>query len=547
MKKLLGMICITVFAVCFAGCGMEAGSTGSSLNGTMESTTTIIPESTTEAITTQPTTTTPEEEGNITKISTDAKLIFNDGKFEGWGTGIAWWGNRLGYSDTLTEQAIKLFFDEETGLGMNIVRYNIPGGDDPTHTHITRTDTKMQGFTYYNEETGEYEFDKTVNPNQRNVLFKIKEFCGDKLIAEAYTCSPPFYMTESGCTSGSDKGITNNLKDEYYDDYADYIAEVLRIYKDEYGFIFDSISLMNDPISEVWIGLRTQHEGCHFDGGQSVKTMYSEFADAMNERGLIDDIEVSLDGSISGIYRATNLVVRGIVSRYNLHTGSDLSKPYDRNAKHIKTIGIDEGKNLWITKCDSRSKHDKCTGEMGAALQFANKIVSDMGSFMPAAWVIENAIDYHICAEGYQGNQDTGMPDTVSQSYWGLAVADHDNEKIILTKKYYAYGQFSRYIRPGYTIFADSNDDVLVTYSPDEKKLVIVAVNNAEAETELKISLEAFEYDGGMAKVIRTSGELEGGENWAELPDVEVGMDMFETELKGYSITTFIIDGVTIK
>lgn len=484
-----------------------------------------------------------QEEDGITKISTEDKLLVNGGKFQGWGTGIAWWGNRLGYSDALTEQAVKLFFDEDTGLGMNIVRYNIPGGDDPTHTHITRTDTKLAGFTYYDEESGTYEFDRTADANQRNVLLKIKEFCGDRLTAEAYACSPPYYMTESGCTSGSYRGINNNLKEEYYDDYAAYIADVLEFYRDDYGILFDSVSIMNEPTSNRWIELKTQQEGCYFDPNLTIDLMYTTFDKVLKERGL-GSFDISIDnerkftGRLYGVYE--------IVTKINVHTDNVLSKSYDENALFVRSCALVGEDNLWITQCDSNLKHDKCIGEMSPALWFAKKIISDMGGFMPAAWMIENAIDYHISAGGYQGNQDTGMPDT-TQGYWGLAVADHDNEKIILTKKYYAYGQFSRYIRPGYTIFADNNDDVLVSYSPDEKKLVIVAVNNAGTETELKVSLEGFDYAGGTARVIRTSGELEGGENWAELPDIEVDKDVFGVNLKGYSITTFIIDDVTLK
>ncbi len=490
-------------------------------------------------------TTSAKEEG-ITEVRTEYRMMFNGGKFQGWGTGIAWWGNRLGYSDTLTEQAIKLFFDEDTGLGMNVVRYNIPGGDDPSHTHITRTDTKLQGFTHYNEETGTYEFDKTADVNQRDVLLKIKEFCGDKLIAEAYACSPPYYMTESGCTSGSGKGMSTNLKQDYYDDYAVYLAEVLKLYRDEYGFVFDSISVVSEPSSDQWIELRTQHEGCRFEvsaeSALSVKVMYTRFAKALEEYGFSGTAVISIDDYKQYIGRSYG--IRDIATKLNVHTGYGLSLSYGDYVDYIKYNAAT--RNVWITESDSNLKIENCTGEMGAALFLANKIINDMGGLMPSAWVMKNAIDYHISAEGYQGNQDTGMPDT-TQGYWGIAVADHDNEKIILTKKYYAYGQFSRYIRPGYTIYADNNDDVLVTYSPDEKKLVIVAVNNAETETELKISLEDFDYAGGTAKVIRTSGELEGGENWAELPDVEVDKDVFRVGLKGHSITTFIIDDVEVK
>lgn len=54
---------------------------------------------------------------------------FNGGKFEGWGTSFCWWPNRIGYLDELSEQAAKLFFDPKEGLGLNIIRYNIGGGE----------------------------------------------------------------------------------------------------------------------------------------------------------------------------------------------------------------------------------------------------------------------------------------------------------------------------------------------------------------------------------------------------------------------------------
>ena len=42
---------------------------------------------------------------------------FNDtngdglGEFEGWGTSLCWWANRIGYSEQLTSEAARLFFD----------------------------------------------------------------------------------------------------------------------------------------------------------------------------------------------------------------------------------------------------------------------------------------------------------------------------------------------------------------------------------------------------------------------------------------------------
>jgi hypothetical protein len=93
----------------------------------------------------------------------------NNGIFQGWGTSLCWWANRIGYSPVLTEKSAELFFGD-SGLRMNIIRYNIGGGDDPSHKHITRTDSMIPGWLSYNKDTDEYTYNYTADINQLNVL-----------------------------------------------------------------------------------------------------------------------------------------------------------------------------------------------------------------------------------------------------------------------------------------------------------------------------------------------------------------------------------------
>ena len=503
--------------------------------------TTTAPVTTPAETTTEPTTE-PSVQRTVVVIDPATQSPFNNGEFEGWGTSLCWWANRLGYSDSLAEQAAVLFFNKETGLGMNIARYNIGGGDDPTHTHITRTDSKMPGFTYYNEETGTYEYDITADANQRNVLLRAKNAAGDEFIAEAFSNSPPYYMTESGCSSGSDKAILDNLRDDSVEAFADYLAEVVRIYEEEYDLKFQSISPMNEPDTSYWAAYSYKQEGCHFSSGKSQSTMLVALSQALIERGLNDIIiagtdETSIDSQLNSFRKLTE-EASAVTTRIDTHTYSGTRREDLRNEVAAA------GKNLWMSEVDGGSVIGKNAGQMGAGLWLANRIMDDMNGLMPSAWILWQAIDSHICEAGYQGNKDTGMPNT-NGGYWGLAVADHDNDTIILTKKYYAYGQFSRYIRPGYTIIANDNKDVLAAYNKEDKTLVIVAVNNNETALPIDFSLEGFKYEGGTAKVIRTSGDMETGENWAELPEINVAKDKLETDLKEYSITTFIIENIT--
>jgi len=193
---------------------------------------------------------------------------FNDGIFEGWGTSLCWWANRIGYSDILSQKAAEAFCDPAGGLGLRILRYNIGGGDDPSHDHITRTDSMMPGFwknPSVQEETGSYawEYDWSQDANQRNVLERCLAVYGDGMLVEAFSNSPPYFMTNSGCSSGAKLAFQNNLKEDAYDAFARYLADVAEHFASEWGIRFQSIAPMNEPNTNYWSAYSNKQEGCH--------------------------------------------------------------------------------------------------------------------------------------------------------------------------------------------------------------------------------------------------------------------------------------------
>ncbi len=77
---------------------------------------------------------------NVVKIDASNLYGSNGGVFQGWGTSLCWFGNRIGASEKTSNEAAKFLCNQEEGLGLNIIRFNIGGGDDPSHDHITRTE-----------------------------------------------------------------------------------------------------------------------------------------------------------------------------------------------------------------------------------------------------------------------------------------------------------------------------------------------------------------------------------------------------------------------
>src|SRR5579863_7512664 len=79
-------------------------------------------------------------------------------RFEGWGTSLGWWANVVG-GYTNRDAYADLAFN---GLKLNIVRYNIGGGENPGITNTLQPRARMQGF-----EATRGSWNWSADPNQR--------------------------------------------------------------------------------------------------------------------------------------------------------------------------------------------------------------------------------------------------------------------------------------------------------------------------------------------------------------------------------------------
>lgn len=459
---------------------------------------------------------------------------FNDGRFEGWGTSLCWWANRVGYSDKMTQQAAELFFSED-GLGLDIARYNVGGGDDPAHTHITRSDSKVPGYATGFDDSGNLIYDWTADQNQRNIAIAAKAANSD-LYFEGFSNSPPYFMTNSGCSSGSVDKITDNLKSDQYDNFAKYIADVTKHFKDEWGIEFESYSPMNEPDTNYWGANSNKQEGCHYDPGASQSKMIVATRAALDNAGLNDVIvagmdETSIDSSVKNLDKLTD-EAKNALGRIDTHSYSGSKRA------QLKDKAVSMNKTLWMSEVDQGGKAGVNAGNMSMGLNLANNILADMNGMQPAAWVMWDIVDKHKDSK-FSGEEEAFLDQ--NGTLWGVGMANHDTETIELTQKYYVFGQFTKYINPGDTIIA-SSDRTLAAYNKDTGAVKIVAVNDSGSAKDYTFDMSAFSKTGTKAKVIRTSGAFNGGENWAELEDADVADKMFNYELPANSVTTFVVE-----
>ncbi len=463
----------------------------------------------------------------------------NGGKFQGWGTSLCWWANRIGDSQALSRESARLFYSLD-GLGFNIMRYNIGGGDDPEHDHITRSDSEVPGWLYKNPNTGMFEYNYTADSRQLRVLKECYRAAGPDAYVEVFSNSPPYFMTESGCSSGAENAAKNNLKPKYYGNFGKYLATVSSHIEKKLNVKVSSVSPMNEPDTDYWHAFSEKQEGCHVDPGTDQSEIILETAAAFNAARLSAEIvasdETSTDKALYS-YLAYSDEARKVIDRINTHTyGVD-------KIKELGALRKKKGFNLWMSETDSGETAGENAGEMGAALWISRKIISDINGLDPSAWVMWQVIGTYVSTGGFNGKKDAGMPD-VTKGFWGAAVADLDLQTIYLTQKYYAIGQFTRFIRPGSTVILTGDDSVIAAYDPAKKTLTVVAVNTSKADRNAVFNLKGFKV-AGDASVTRTSGSLGSGESWKELGVIHAESAGFRFTLIGNSVTTFVIEGVT--
>ena len=461
--------------------------------------------------------------------------------WDGWGTSLCWWANRLGYSDTLAQQTADLFFSDQ-GLGMNIMRYNIGGGDDPSHHHITRTDSAVPGWLVYDSAAQTYVYDVQADSRQLNVLTRAVQASGKDALVELFSNSPPYFMTVSGCSSGALRAQDNNLREDSYADFADYLATVTAYIQHDLGIPVASLSPMNEPDTDYWQAFSPKQEGCHTDPGKSQSDLIIAVSDAL-ERHHLENVIIAASDETSPQkqlqeYNAYSPEAKKAIGRINTHTYSE------KGRAALGRLAQEDHLALWMSEVDGDGTAGKHAGEMGAALWLGKKIISDITLLSPSAWIMWQVIDNHISVDGFGGNTDSGMVN-LQAGYWGAAVADHDRQTILLTQKYYGLGQFTRYIRPGSMLIPCSSESI-AAYHPQTRKLTLVLLNTQNKEKNVVVDLSAFSQIGASARVIRTSGSMEDGEHWAQLDDLPDSSSAVSAPLAANSITTLIIDGVLL-
>jgi hypothetical protein len=125
------------------------------------------------------------------------------------GTALSWGANVVGGWSSSNRTAIaNLLFSPTSGLGLTVVRYQIGGGQNPNWQSLG-CGAQRAGSPLPAYEPSQGVWDWTIDPNQR-WFAQTAQADGANLFL-AFASSPPWWMTNSGCSNGS-AGGGNNLQ-----------------------------------------------------------------------------------------------------------------------------------------------------------------------------------------------------------------------------------------------------------------------------------------------------------------------------------------------
>lgn len=441
--------------------------------------------------------------------------------FRGWGMSLAWEANDL-YGGGRQPAQIKdpkiqseymdlLYGDPgaRLSLGFTVARYNIGGGDDPTHTHM-RPDAQMEGY----QSSPGAALDWTRDAPQRRMLQEAKKRGAN--IFEAASYSPPNWMTLSGCSSGNKAGQReDNLRPVMRESFVSYLANVVKHFRDAEAIRFESLEPFNEPDNGWGAGGRQEGYSASLATRNAVVPM---LAARLKQEGLdtfVSGVDMNNIGSAVGNAEQMETAALSSLGRFNTHDYHP--GPYWALPKRFKELAQTSHKPVWMSElgCCFPKQGDKT--DMWGALFMADSIRADLRDLGAEVWVL-------------------WQPD------WNVIGFDPKGGKPQLKKQYYALAQYTRFIRPGFQIIsAGGAYNTLAAYSSEAKRLVLVSTNwDAAALNDL--DLTTFDRLPSSVTMFRTSADEDVNLDEGKVTISPNGHIVDRLPIR--SITTYVVEGV---
>ena len=413
---------------------------------------------------------------------------------KGFGTSACWWSQYCA-DETVAEEIAELLYGD-SGLGLNIYRYNIGGGTDPENCRVTNPWRVTESFYKYDREKEEGEYDFTAD----KIAVSMMKRCLDKGNVDTlivFANSPHYAHTSTGQASGSLMYHTCNLPMSNYRKFVDYFLTCTQALIDM-GFPVKYVSPINEP-QWKWGGSYVWQEGCHYETEEMV-AVYHIFAEEILKRGMNVKLYGPETGEMMGL---TPEYIKAITADETIMKVMDIFAYHSYHDDNNPKIRLDFKKEI-VEKypqfrfdmsewCELPNKSH--TKNFKGALITARIIGQDLAYAGAESWTSWVAVNQFSIKEDGNDFSDATITATNDFGEWYIA------------RRYWGFAHFAKFIPVGSVCldngyFPDENNDFNVfSFLTPDGETVTVVVNEGD-EREIKI-------DGNFAemKVIQSVDE----------------------------------------
>lgn len=423
-------------------------------------------------------------------------------EMEGFAASDCWLGDWIGqyWSQGRTEIARMLFSKtinkgQPQGIGLSMWRVNLGAGsaEQGAESGIAAPTSRAESFM---DATGSYNWNKCVG--QQYFMKQAKQFGVKKFVF--FANSPLVQFTKNGKASklGSKNDWHSNLKDDCYDDYAEYLATVAAHFTDE-GYNITHISPANEPQYE-WNG--DNQEGSSWYNTEIAK-LARELQKSLDARAVNTNILLGEAGHFVSLYagdshlnhymidhfftpgdeayvgdlsRVDHLI--GGHSYWTYGTWNEMRNVRQQLAAKAQSKNVRVWQTEWSLLGDCPADLGNYDSEMDNALYMSRIIHCDLAVANCTSWSYWTAMS----VERYGQNNrfeliwTTPAGGQYDDNSWNV------DGRVAQNRNLWVLGNYSLFIRPGYhrvdMTMPESKDFFGTAWlSPDGSRLVCVYTN----------------------------------------------------------------------
>lgn len=510
--------------------------------------------------------------------------------FEGWGTSLVWFANATGgYPDKVRQALFDAVFGED-GLNLNIARYNIGGGNATDVPSYLRPGGAVPGW--WNPDLGESDGDGEITSNyadrdryaaawdgenpdhydldadaaQRWWIDALK----DKVTHwEAFSNSPPYFLTQSGYVSGGINNATSEqLAPEDMAAFSSYLVNVVEELEKAHGITFDTLDPFNEPNTDywqtripngaTWPTSASRQEGAHI-GPTRQDQMIKALAARLAQPGTTTDVSISAMDETNPSkfvqnWNGWSTESKGLVDQLNVHT-------YGTGDRLIvRDIAKASDKPLWMSEVEGDwnggSGFNQTNIENGIGM--ASRIVDDLRELEPTAWVF------------WQPVEDLYNMEKVEKLNWGSVfidfdcnadgnserrIADGDADpscKVLTNSKFNTVRNFTHYIEPGDRLIPTDDTQTTAALTAEGDGVTLVHINSEATARTVQVDLSRFGSiapGATLTPIVTTESSAGDVTDHALVEGAAVPIDAASktatVTLPAKSVTTLVVSGVS--